>query len=244
MNQNTNIKNAAEFRATSDDIFGRIADRYDLLCDLFSFGIHRIWKRKVARTIALENWTNLLDTATGTGDIVLRVLALQSESSNQNIIASDISPQMLEMAKKRLKDSLGSSLKLLLLDAQNLHQIESDSLDCYSMSLGLKICNRNEVLKEARRVLKPGGRIIILEASNIFLPWLHKMYLFYMQLCMPVIGWIATGGDASAYKYLLQGVQEFPTAENLKSELEMLGFKEVGFERLTLGIVAIHTARK
>src|SRR5688572_22220413 len=95
-------KNAAEFSTQQDDVFGRIANRYDLLCDLFSFGIHRLWKRRVARIIAEESWSELLDCATGTGDIILRVLQNKNLELNQKIIASDISPQMLEIAEKRL----------------------------------------------------------------------------------------------------------------------------------------------
>ena len=244
MNQPPDINNAAEFISESDDIFGRIASRYDLLCDLFSLGIHRAWKSEVAKVIAREHWQYLLDTATGTGDIVLRVLQQKSSSPDRQITASDISPQMLAIAKQRLGANVGRSVQLEVLDAQNLHQIDTNSVDCYSMSLGLKICDRKLALAEAIRVVKPGGRIIILEASNIFLPWLHNAYLLYMKFSMPIIGWIATGGDASAYKYLLQGIKEFPSAEELKSEMEDMGLKEVNFMRLSLGIVAIHTARK
>jgi len=244
MSQPTDTSNAAEFDTRSDDVFGRIAGRYDLLCDLFSFGIHRLWKREVAKIISSEHWTNLLDTATGTGDIVLRVLNLEVSASGRSIVASDISPQMLKVAEKRLEGKTGTTVQLLVLDAQNLHQIDSSSFDCYSMYLGMKICDRRSALEEAIRVLKPGGRIVMLEASNISIHWLHKGYLLYMKLCMPVIGWIATIGDASAYKYLLQGIEEFPSAENLKSELEDMGLVDVEFERLPLGIVAIHTARK
>lgn len=97
---------------------------------------------------------------------------------------------------------------------------------------------------EAFRVLRPGGRIIILEASNIPVAWMQKVYLTYMSLCMPVLGWLATGGDASAYKYLLHGIREFPSAEQLVDEMTSIGFREVQFSRLSLGIVAIHIARK
>lgn len=244
MTQSDDTKNAAEFDTGSDDIFGRIAGRYDLLCDLFSFGIHRLWKREVAKYVSNENWTSLLDTATGTGDIVLRVLDLESSAVNRSIVASDISPQMLQIAEKRLAGRTGPTFQLQVLDAQKLHQIESESIDCYSMSLGMKICNRKSALEEAQRVLKPGGRIVVLEASNISIPWLHRVYLLYMGLCMPVIGWIATFGDTSAYKYLLHGIKEFPTAEELKLEMENMGLIDVEFKRLSLGIVAIHTARK
>ncbi len=93
-------------------------------------------------------------------------------------------------------------------------------------------------------MLKPGGRLVILEASNIPVTGLQRAYLAYMRVCIPVIGWIATGGDASAYRYLLRGIEEFPTAERLAQQIRELGFEQVSFERLSLGIVAIHTARK
>lgn len=235
-------ENAAEFTPKQADVFGRIASRYDLLCDLFSFGIHRIWKNAVATIIAKEQWTTLLDGATGTGDIILRVISHES-CANRTIIASDISPQMLEIAKKRLA-SRQISLQFTLLDAESMPSISNNSVDAYSISLGIKICNRRLALQEALRVLRPGGRLIILEASNIYFKPLHKFYLSYMSICMPIIGWLATGGDGSAYRYLLQGIQDFPTAEGLAAELSEIGFQDVSFKRLSLGIVAIHIARK
>jgi len=234
--------NAAEFAWQHDDVFGRIATRYDLLCDVFSFGIHRLWKRAVARRIASEEWNVLLDGASGTGDIVLRLLAHQ-ETTGRTVIASDISAKMLAMAQRRLK-SYADKVRFTLLDVEAMPAIADGSVDAYSMSLGLKICNRRRALDEAFRVLRPGGRLIILEASNI--PWkvLNHAYLAYMSVCMPALGWLATGGDASAYKYLLQGIREFPTAEALAIEMRDHGFDAVTFERQSLGIVAIHTARK
>lgn len=236
-----NKNNPADFRFEHDDVFGRIAERYDLLCDLFSFGIHRLWKRAVARRIASEQWNCLLDGATGTGDIIHR---LQSQDvGDRTIIAADVSQKMLALAEHRLR-SRAENVQLQLLNAQAMPSIESGSVDAYSISLALKICDRSLVLQEAMRVLRPGGRLIILEASNIRWAILNRLYLSYMAFCMPVVGYIATGGDSSAYKYLLQGIRGFPTAEELADELREIGFEDVGFERLSLGIVAIHIARK
>lgn len=241
--QDIQLENAAEFHAQKDDVFGRIADRYDLLCDLFSLGIHRFWKQRVAEVIAREPWSQLLDCATGTGDIVLRILNQKELQENQTIIASDLSPQMLAIAQRRLQEHQ-HHVAFRVLDAHTIPTVASESIDLYSISLGLKICERNQVVHEARRVLRPGGRLVILEASNIPWSWLHRLYLIYMHLCMPVIGWLATGGDTSAYRYLLKGIEGFPTAEALAKELMSLGFEDVSFERLSLGIVAIHVARK
>jgi demethylmenaquinone methyltransferase / 2-methoxy-6-polyprenyl-1,4-benzoquinol methylase len=241
--QHTQSENAAEFYTQQDDVFGRIAHRYDLLCDLFSLGIHRLWKQRVAQVIAKEAWFQLLDCATGTGDIILRVLNYKNIQSDQKIIASDISPQMLAMAQKKLR-TFTAFIEFRVLDAHYIPDIPSGNVDLYSISLGLKICERKKVLQEALRVLRPGGRLVILEASNIPWFWLQRLYLIYMNICMPVVGWLATGGDSSAYMYLLRGIENFPTAEELAQELAFIGFKDISFERLSLGIVAIHTARK
>ena len=240
--ESTQHPNAAEFAWQKDDVFGRIASRYDKLCDAFSFGIHRLWKRRVAQRIASENWNTLLDGATGTGDIILRVVE-HSSTKGRTVIASDVSAKMLAIAEKRLQVHK-ASVNLQLLDAEHMPSIKSSSVDAYSISLGLKICNRRLAIQEAFRVLRPGGRLIVLEASNIPWAFLNRAYLAYMSVCMPALGWLATGGDSSAYKYLLQGIRDFPTAEQLAKEMEGHGFVEVAFERLSLGIVAIHSARK
>lgn len=184
-----------------------------------------------------------MDVAAGTGDVVLRVAKPQALKREQIIITSDISPQMLAIARK-CAGSLAASLDFHVLDAHSMPSIQSDSIDLYSISLGLKICDRSSVLQEAMRVLRPGGRFISLEASNIVLPWLHHAYLLYMSLCMPLIGWVATGGDSSAYRYLLNGIQEFPSAEAFTAELSSAGFEYISVERLSLGIVAIGVSKR
>lgn len=263
------MSNSAQFKSSQDDVFARIATRYDVLCDIFSFGIHRLWKQRVAETIAAQPWQYLFDGATGTGDIAWRILdskliehnqALQKYkaqqptshyTSNPNsihyIIAADISTNMLNMAKIKLHkfDNHPSvDVQYMLADACDMPQVADASQDVYSLSLALKICERDKVLQEAYRVLKPNGRLVILEASNIPIGWLHRVYLLYMSLVTPIIGYLATGGDGSAYRYLLAGVKNFPTAEALQQEIQNHGFINVTFERLSFGIMAIHCAHK
>ena len=210
------MNNSADFTPKDDDVFGRIATRYDFLCDLFSLGIHRLWKRRVAYIIGNAPWQNLLDVASGTDDIVYRILQ-QRDATFDNppqIIVSDISPQMLNMAKKKMIGH-NKNTSFLLIDAENMIQIESASQDVVSISLGLKICDRHKALQQAYRILKPQGRLVTLEASNIPIAWIQRLYLAYMSAVMPIIGWLATSGDSSAYQYLLKGLKDFPSAENL-----------------------------
>jgi len=242
MSGTRSVTNAASFSAAADDVFARIANRYDVLCDLFSFGIHRLWKRRVARAIAAEPWKVLLDGGTGTGDIVARMLDLGIGDGRQ-ILATDLSSAMLSIARRKLA-GYQSLVRFEVMNAHALTSITGQSIDAYSLSLVLKICDRRAVLDEAFRILRPGGRLVILEASNIPWRWLHELYLFYMSIVMPLIGWLATGGDTSAYKYLLSGVREFPSAERLATELQAQGFVDISYQRFSLGIVAIHTARK
>lgn len=235
--------NAAAFAPAKDDVFARIARRYDLLCDLFSLGIHRLWKRRVVAMIAAGDWENMLDAAGGTGDITLRLLRRHPALAARAITVSDLSPAMLAIAERKAKDE-GLALDFRVLNAEAMPQIPDASVDLYAISLALKICNRERVIREALRVLRPGGQFIALEASTIRMAWLHRLYLVYMNLCMPTIGYIATSGDASAYRYLLRGVSEFPDADALAFELRQAGFDSISYELMSLGIVAIHRGRK
>ena len=235
--------NAASFDCVTDDVFSRIASRYDVLCDLFSLGIHRIWKSRMARRIAAEPWDDMLDVAAGTGDIALRVIRNLGGATTRSCVVSDICPAMLEIAKRRA-GPLAGALQFRVFDAHRLAEIASASVDLHSMSFGMKICDRKRAVAKAWRVLRPGGRFMCLEASEIPVRFIHRLYLAYMSFCMPVVGWVATGGDASAYHYLLSGVRAFPGARQFADEISAQGFVEVGYEQLSFGIVAIHTARK
>ena len=233
--------NAGQFDPARDDVFSRIAGRYDLLCDIFSLGIHRLWKRRMAAKIAALPWHSMIDTAAGTGDIALRVARMTTLHAGRQCLVTDICPAMLSIAERK---SQGGALKFMVMDAHDLASLPDASVDLYASSLGMKICDRHRAVKEAFRVLRPGCTFICLEASRISPEIMHQIYLRYMRVCMPIVGWLATGGDASAYGYLLQGVTDFPGAAGFAREIEQTGFRDVGFELLTLGIVAIHTGTK
>jgi demethylmenaquinone methyltransferase / 2-methoxy-6-polyprenyl-1,4-benzoquinol methylase len=235
--------NSARFRPDHDDVFGRIAGRYDRLCDIFSLGVHRLWKRRLVERLAAEDGRHLLDLASGTGDIPCRLWRkLGRGAVHWRIRVSDISPPMLAIATRKLED-LRAVVEVEIQDAGRIAAPDG-SIDIVSIAFGLKITDRSRVMAEAFRVLRPGGVLFGLEASKIVVPGLHRLYLAYMDLCMPLIGRLATGGDASAYGYLLRGIHDFPGQKALAAEMEDHGFRNVTFESLSLGIVALHRAVK
>jgi len=237
--------NAASFDANADNVFARIAKRYDRLCDFFSLGIHRLWKRRIAAKIAASPGAIVFDAASGTGDIPLRIARLLARRTGgeKKVAVTDICPEMLAIARKKLAGR-AVSLAIEEHDAHDLKNVASNSIDIYSISFGMKICRRERVIAEAFRVLKPGGAFYCLEAARITVAPLHAAYLKYMDWCLPTIARLATGGDRGAYNYLLKGVHEFPDQETFARELRDAGFESVRYENLTLGIVAIHEGVK
>lgn len=233
--------NAAVFDPARDDVFARIAGRYDRLCDVFSLGIHRLWKAHMARRMAAHGGEVVLDVCSGTGDIPLRLLA--RDSRVRELWVTDQCPQMLAMAEVKLAAHRGR-VSIALRDAEDLHEVGDASVDLYSISFGMKICDRAKVVAEAFRVLKPGGTFYCLEAARIPIPVVHAAYLRYMDWCLPLIGWIASDGDRSTYDYLLRGVHGFPEQGAFAAELVAAGFRDVSYRNLTFGIVALHEGTK
>jgi ubiquinone/menaquinone biosynthesis methyltransferase len=234
--------NAAEFHPAQDNVFARIAGRYDRLCDVFSLGIHRLWKCTMARRMAAHPGAVVLDAASGTGDIPLRLMrGFGAAMRGRRLLVTDICPQMLGQARGKLAPY---AVEIAVHDCERLDAIAPGSIDLYSISFGMKICDRHRAMEEALRVLKPGGTFFCLEAARIPVPFLHRAYLRYMEWCLPLIGRIASGGDPSTYFYLLKGVREFPDQQAFADELRAAGFTDVAWRNLTFGIVALHEATK
>jgi ubiquinone/menaquinone biosynthesis methyltransferase len=190
--------------------------------------------------MAAHPGTIVFDAASGTGDIPLRLL--RRDHNPRELWVTDVCPQMLAMAERKLPRR--DDVKIALRNAEALTEVADNSVDLYSISFGMKICDRTLVVAEAFRVLKPGGTFFCLEAARIPVPLLHSAYLTYMDWCLPLIGRLAASGDASAYDYLLRGVHDFPNQRIFADELRAAGFEAVAYENLTFGIVALHEATK
>jgi demethylmenaquinone methyltransferase / 2-methoxy-6-polyprenyl-1,4-benzoquinol methylase len=236
--------NAAAFDPARDNVFARIAHRYDRLCDLFSLRIHRLWKSRMAAAIAAHPGAVVLDAASGTGDIPLRVLRRLGDGrgNGRTIWVTDLCPEMLALARAKLEGH--AAARIAIANVHALAEFPAGSVDLFSISFGMKICDRKRVLAEAFRVLKPGGTFFCLEAARITVAPLHALYLAYMRWCLPTIAKIATGGDASAYDYLVRGIHEFPDQRAFCAEMESFGFRDVTYRNMTLGIVALHEGTK
>jgi ubiquinone/menaquinone biosynthesis methyltransferase len=239
-------ENAAAFQPEADNVFARIATRYDRLCDIFSLGIHRHWKARLAKHLAKRRAGIILDAASGTGHIAQRMLKRLNASGDASLArlhVTDLCPQMLDVARQ--KPGMGDGrVEFAIRDVHDLKEIPGNSIDLYSIAFAMKITQRQRVVAEALRVLKPGGYFYCLEAARIPNPLIQALYLKYMDWCLPLIGKLGAGGDRSAYDYLLRGIHAFPAQAVFAEELRQAGFADIAYESLTLGIVAIHWARK
>lgn len=222
-------------------VFASVADRYDLMNDLMSGGMHRLWKREL---IAMLNAPRsvcpfkLLDVAGGTGDIAIRYA--KDTGPNATAVICDISPQMLEVGKRRIADSgLDGRISCVEGNAEEL-PFESASFDAYTIAFGIRnVTHIDKALAEAYRVLKPGGRFLCLEFSECRLPFLDRAYDFHSFEIIPRLGQLAAG-DADSYRYLVESIRRFPKQEAFAELIRNAGFARVSFRNLTGGIAAIH----
>jgi demethylmenaquinone methyltransferase/2-methoxy-6-polyprenyl-1,4-benzoquinol methylase len=223
-----------------DDVFHSVADRYDLMNDLMSGGLHRAWKGALVSALSPPKTRafSLLDLAGGTGDVAFRVLATGGEATRATVV--DINPDMLAVGRAR---AAGRSLAGAAFVEGNAEALPfSDrTFDAVTIAFGIRNVPRiAAALAEARRVLAIGGRFLCLEFSTVDVPGLDALYDFYSFNVIPALGRMVTG-DAEAYRYLVESIRRFPPPESFAGMMRAAGFARVSFRPLTGGIVALHS---
>jgi len=220
-------------------VFDRVATRYDLMNDLMSGGVHRLWKAELIDRLAPRRGQRLLDLAGGTGDIARRFLARAGAGSA--VIVCDINESMVRQGRDRSLDAgQVDGIVWVTGDAESL-PLASDSVDACTISFGLRNVTRiAAALEEARRVLKPGGRFLCLEFSRVEAPLLRRVYDLYSFAVLPRLGQVVAR-DRDAYQYLVESIRRFPPQRELAGMMEAAGFEQVGWRNLSGGIAAIHS---
>jgi len=220
-------------------VFDSVASRYDLMNDLMSGGLHRVWKRFAVAQSFVRPGARVLDVAGGTGDLA-RLFA-QRVGPRGEVILTDINASMLEAGRDHLLDD-GCVIPAVRCDAEKL-PFPPDRFDCVSVAFGLRNMTRKEAaLAEMRRVLRPGGRLLILEFSKVWRP-LKPLYDAYSFQVLPRLGKLVAN-DAEAYRYLAESVRMHPGQEELKGLLEQAGLERVEYFNLSAGVVALHRGYK
>ena len=233
------------------DVFESVSPRYDLMNDLMSGGIHRLWKSTLVDWLNPRPGMTLLDVAGGTGDIAARVIERVGERFGPEaagpVIVCDLTPEMLAVGRDRLIDrgllpgESGGPLHWLCGDAEAL-PLPARSVEAYTIGFGLRNVTRIEAaLVEARRVLKPGGRFLCLEFSQVVLPLLDRLYELYSFRVLPALG-AAVTGNREAYSYLVESIRRFPAQDELAAMMAAAGLEQVRYRNLTGGVAALHSA--
>jgi demethylmenaquinone methyltransferase/2-methoxy-6-polyprenyl-1,4-benzoquinol methylase len=230
---------AAEKAGRVAGIFSSVAARYDLMNDLMSGGLHRVWKAFTLTLAGVREGERVLDVAAGSGDLALG-FARRAGASGE-VWLTDINRAMLERGRDRLLDR-GLPVPAVQCDAQAL-PFPSDYFDCVSVAFGLRnMTDKDAALAEMRRVLKPAGRLLVLEFSRVWAP-LAKAYDWYSFTVLPWLG-KKVAGDEAAYRYLAESIRMHPDQESLKGMLERAGLENVEYFNLSAGVVALHRGYK
>ena len=220
-------------------VFDSVASRYDVMNDLMSLGLHRAWKAYTVAVAAVRDGDRVLDIAGGTGDLA-RAFARQVGERGL-VVLTDINQAMLERGRDRLLDA-GLCVPTALADAESL-PFAADSFDLVSVAFGLRnMTHKERALAEMQRVLRPGGRLLVLEFSKVAAP-LAKAYDWYSFNVLPQIGRLVTG-DAESYRYLAESIRVHPDQQALKAMLKDAGFGHVDVHNLAAGVVALHVGIK
>jgi len=223
-------------------VFDSVATRYDVMNDLMSMGVHRLWKRRAIEMAGVRRGQRVLDLAAGTGDLAEKLS--QIVGPRGEVVMSDINEAMLGQGRSRLVDAgVVGNLDYAIANAEAL-PFASDSFDCVTIAFGLRnVTNKQFALDEMFRVLRPGGRALVLEFSHPIIAPLARAYDLYSFSVLPVMGKLVAG-DSDSYRYLAESIRMHPDQETLLAMMEQAGFERCTFVNLTGGVVAIHRGYK
>ena len=224
------------------DVFHSVANKYDLMNDVMSFGIHRLWKREAISHAKVRTRQTVLDLAGGTGDLAHRLSHKVGEHGL--VILSDINRSMLTLGKEKLiNQGCVGNIQYIEANAECL-PFGTNSFDCVTMAFGLRnVTDKSAALASIQQVLKPGGKVVILEFSKPLLPLLNQLYDQYSFKVLPLLGKIIAN-DAESYRYLAESIRKHPDQQALKQMMLSVGFDKVVYHNLTAGIVALHIGYK
>ena len=224
------------------DVFTSVAKKYDIMNDLMSFGIHRLWKRYAISLSGVRAGQHVLDIAGGTGDLA-KVFS-REVGRNGHVVLSDINAAMLEVGRERLINAGCNNVDFVLANAETLAPFDDESFDLITISFGLRnVTDKDAALKSMYRVLKPGGRLLILEFSKPVFEPLSKAYDLYSFTALPVMGKLIAN-DSESYQYLAESIRMHPDQQTLKQMMQQAGFENCDYHNLTAGIVAVHRGFK
>ena len=218
------------------EVFSSVASRYDLMNDLMSFGLHRIWKRFCILSARLRPGDRVLDLAGGTGDLARLALA----AGAGEVVVADVNPGMLAVGRDRLLDRCpGGRIRFVGADAERL-PFAPGSFDCVLMGFGLRNVTRlDRALEAVRECLRPAGRFVVLEFSRVAVPALEPLYDRYSFLVLPRLGRLVAG-DEAAYRYLVESIRMHPDQDTLLDMMRAAGFRQCRYFNLSAGVVAVH----
>ena len=232
----------ADKQAKVAAVFTSVAKKYDIMNDLMSFGIHRLWKHFAINMSGVSAGQHVLDIAGGTGDLA-KVFSKEVGRAGR-VVLSDINEAMLEVGRERLINAGCNNVDFILANAETLEPFADNSFDLVTISFGLRnVTDKDKALEAMFRVLKPGGRLLILEFSKPVFEPLSKAYDLYSFTALPLMGKIVAN-DADSYQYLAESIRMHPDQTTLKQMMETAGFTNCDYHNLTGGIVAVHRGFK
>ncbi|GAA0304932.1 bifunctional demethylmenaquinone methyltransferase/2-methoxy-6-polyprenyl-1,4-benzoquinol methylase UbiE [Psychrosphaera haliotis] len=223
-------------------VFHSVAAKYDIMNDLMSFGVHRLWKRFTIDASAVRPGNKVLDLAGGTGDLTRKFSEIVGPTGQ--VVLADINDSMIKVGREKLRNKgYVGNIEYVQANAEAL-PFADNTFDLVTIAFGLRnVTNKDNALASIFRVLKPGGRLLVLEFSKPQQEWLNKAYDFYSFNILPSMGQ-AIANDKESYQYLSESIRMHPDQDTLKSMMENVGFEQVGYHNLTGGIVALHKGFK